>query len=130
MKHLRTLTGRLTCGLLFLSLTWLAQAQTSTGSISGRVLDASGSAVAGADVRAVNTATTDQRTTKTNATGAFIFTNVDPGDYSLVVSATGFKQLDKTNLHLAASDALAAGDLQLQVGNVSEKVEVVANAGQ
>ena len=127
--HLRFRMADICRAALFLSFAALSWAQTSTGSISGRVVDATGAAVPAALVAITNSDTTDTRSATTSPAGAFIFTNVEPGDYSLTVKATGFKQLDKTGLHLSASAELAAGDLQLQVGNASEKVEVRANAG-
>src|SRR5262245_13456153 len=94
--------------------------QTSTGSVAGRVVDASGAPIAAADVRLINEATRNSRQAATSTGGDFLFVDVQPGDYSLQIKVNGFKQLDKTGMHLAASDALSAGTLQLQVGAVSE----------
>lgn len=110
------------CAIALLSAPALAQ--TSSGAITGRVVDASGGAVAGAEVRVINQVDRNTRSFTTTASGDFVFPDLDPGTYTVSVKAAGFKQYDKTDLHLAASDRLAAGDLQLQLGAVTETVEV------
>jgi hypothetical protein len=100
--------------------------QTATGTVSGRVVDPSGAAVAGADVRLINQETKDTRRLLTGAEGDFVFADVHPGTFTITVVATGFKQLDKSNFHISPSDRLATGDLRLEVGAVSERVEVTA----
>ncbi len=102
--------------------------QTSTGTISGRVVDPSGAAVPGAEVRVQNDIVKDVRTFTSAQNGAFIFDDLQPGSYTLTVKATGFKQFEKTGMQLSANDALAAGEIKLQVGATSETVEVKAEA--
>jgi hypothetical protein len=100
--------------------------QSSTGTISGRVLDSSGAAVAGAEVRVINEADKQSRLFPTSSTGEFTFPDLPNGDYTISIRAVGFKQIDKKGLHLAASDALNAGSFRLDVGAVTETVEVQA----
>jgi hypothetical protein len=100
--------------------------QTSTGTIAGRVVDTSGAPIAAAEVRLINEATRNSRQAATTTGGDFLFVDVQPGDYSLHIKVDGFKRFDKTGMHLSASDALSAGTLQLQVGAVSESIEVKA----
>ncbi len=114
----------------FLSLAAAVFGQGNTGTISGHLVDASGGSVAAADVRLINQDTRAARTVASNSTGEFLFTNVEPGNYSIDVKATGFKQYQKKDLHLTSSDALSAGEIQLQVGAVSESIEVTANSAQ
>src|SRR5690242_2449040 len=97
--------------------------QSSSGTIGGRVVDSSGSVVAGAEIRLIKQVDRSARIYTTTAAGDFIFPDTDPGDYTIVVKAPGFKQFEKKNLHLAASDRLAIGDIQLDVGQVNEVVE-------
>jgi hypothetical protein len=114
---------------IFLLLSACATAswgQTSSGTITGRVIDPSGAAVSAAEARLINQATKDARTLMTSANGDFSFTDVQPGVYTIVVKFRGFKQFEKSNLNLTASERLATGDLRLEVGNVSETVEVRA----
>src|SRR5260221_352331 len=81
--------------------------QSSSGTISGRILDPSGSAVAGAEVRVTNQVSRSTRNFATNASGYFVFPDLEPGIYTLFVKAPGFRQSEKKDLHLAASDRLA-----------------------
>jgi Carboxypeptidase regulatory-like domain len=118
----------LPCILTALFLAASALAQSSTGTITGRVLDPAGGPIAAATVTLVKPATGEVRHLNTDAQGEFTFTSVQPGTYDLTVTSTGFKQLDKKNVALSASDHLAAGDLQMQLGAVTESVEVHADA--
>src|SRR5437764_1731190 len=95
-------------------------AQSSAGTITGRVLDPSGHPIAAAAVILTRPDTGEARNLSSDATGEFVFTSVQPGTYDLAVKATGFKTFDKKGLALSASDHLTAGDLPLQVGSISE----------
>ena len=61
-----------------------ALAQSSSGTIAGRVIDSSAAAIVGADVKLINQAT-DARTLKTSGDGTFVFTDVPPGAFSITV---------------------------------------------
>jgi hypothetical protein len=110
-------------------LAGVAFAQSSTGTIGGRVVDTSGAVIAGAEVRIVNQVDRSSRTFTTNQSGSFVFPNVDPGDYTVLVKMSGFKQFEKKDLHVAPSDNIALGDLALAVGDVAETLEVKADIG-
>src|SRR5215467_7726914 len=112
-----------TCALF----TCLLTAQSTTGTIDGRVLDQTGQAIPGATVTLTRQETGDIRTFTTEPTGEFVFTSIQPGNYDLSVKAQGFKAFDKKGIALSASDHISAGDLKLQVGSVSESVEVTAD---
>ena len=119
---------RCTVFMLTIALATCALAQTSSGEIAGRVLDSTGAVVVGASVTLTNQATGDARTATTNESGAFRFVAVQPGTFTVSVKAANFKQLDKRDLQLSASERLSAGDLKLDVGTGSETVEVTAEA--
>src|ERR1043165_7505630 len=117
--------------LLFLGVAVpAALAQTSSGEISGRVIDTSGAVVVGADVSLTNPATGEVRAAKTDNAGNFRFLSVQPGDFNISVSSPNFKKFDKKGLHLSASERLSAGDIQLEVGTHTETVSVTAEATQ
>src|SRR5882757_3020177 len=78
--------------LCWLALPWVLSAQPTTGSIQGRVLDASGAAVAGAEVTATRVDTGDLRRTKTGADGIYTFPDLNIGAYTLTGSHPGFKK--------------------------------------
>ena len=104
-----------------------AKAQTSSAAISGHVTDQSKGSVPNASVELVEESTNVKVTTRTNANGDFIFTNAQPGIYSVIVSAVGYKELRKVHLVLSASQDISAGTFALSVGTVSESVTVEAD---
>jgi hypothetical protein len=115
-------------GLLVISGKLLAQSSTST--ISGRVVDSSGAAMPGVEVRVVNQVDQTSRAFNTTTEGTFIFPNIDPGTYTISAKMQGFKQYEKKDVVITANQTFAAGDLRLDVGAVSETVEVVAQGEQ
>jgi len=113
-----------------LSVLWLGMAsfaQTSSGEIRGRVVDAGDAVVVGAQATLTNQNTNERRLATTNRQGEFVFVAVQPGTYSVSVTSKGFKTLEKRDLVLSASDRLSAGTLHLEIGAVSESVSVVAD---
>src|SRR5215470_11941947 len=114
------------CIATFTFLSSLLTPQSTTGTINGRVLDETGQAIPGVTVTLTRHDTGDLRTFTTESTGEFVFTSIQPGVYDLSARAQGFKIFEKKGLALSASDHLSAGDLKLQVGSVSEAVEVTA----
>jgi hypothetical protein len=59
-----------------------------------------------------------------------VFPNLEPGIYTVSVKMAGFKQLEKSGLHLSAFESLTAGDLKLEVGAVTEAIVVRASGTQ
>ena len=104
-----------------------AGAQTSSAAISGHVVDQSQGVVPNASIRLIQQSTNVAISTQTNANGDFVFTNVQPGTYSVIVTAQGYKELRKVNLVLSASQNLSAGTFVLAVGAESQSVTVEAD---
>jgi hypothetical protein len=104
-----------------------ALAQTTSGSITGTAVDPTSLPVSGATVTLANSDTGVKATQKTGAAGEFTFTAVLPGRYSVTVEMPGFKKVEKTELHLTAAERLSAGELRLQVGEVTQAVTVDAS---
>jgi hypothetical protein len=98
--------------------------QTINGVVSGSIVDATGLPVAGAAVSLQNTASFLRTDASSEASGEFVFLSVQPGTYSLIVEAKGFKRFEKSPVIVTASERVAAGTLQLQVGAVTETVTV------
>ena len=112
--------------LVFLLACAVGWAQ-GTAQIHGTVLDASGSAVPGAEVKATQTETGAARTATSSATGGFILTNLPIGPYQLEVSKQGFATYVQSGIVLQVNgDPLV--DLALKVGAVTERISVEANA--
>jgi hypothetical protein len=96
------------------------------GSVTGTVTDQSGAGVPKAHVAATNRATGVKREADTDDNGHYTITDLGPGDYDLKVTASGFKPLTQTNLMVAAN-TVTNGDVNLQVGAMSEQVTVEAS---
>src|SRR6476659_51521 len=70
--------------------TTAALAQTSSGSITGRVVDATGAALPGVTVTATNTRTGFTRSVVTDAEGRYTFPSVPIGPYNVTAELSGF----------------------------------------
>jgi hypothetical protein len=114
-------------GLVALSglvLTTAAEAQSGLATVTGIVSDESGAAVPGLTVTATNQATNVAYTGLTNDAGNYIMTAVPIGTYVIAVDMQGFKGVMSTVTLSAAQTARV--DFKLQIGTVTERVEVTA----
>src|SRR5580693_9030516 len=98
-------------------------AQTTFGSISGTITDASGSAVAGAQVTLTNDATSAKQTFTTGADGLYSFVNLNPGEYTLEVEKSGFKHVKREAIVVQVQQAVRI-DAALELGAITQTVEV------
>src|SRR6266852_2184129 len=119
---LRTLV-LLTAALLLLLPAKLAGAQDIFGRISVAVTDPSGAAVTNAKIMITNQDTTLSRTVKTDDRGFYVAPELAVGTYTVTVEERGFKTITKAGNDLAAGGRLTV-DLILQIGDVTEKIEV------
>jgi len=106
-----------------------ARAQETSGSVTGQVTDATGAAVAGAQVVLRQPSTGVNRTATSNAQGQYAFDDVSIGTYEVDTTATGFQKSVVRNIVVNVATA-TRGDVHLKAGNVSETVEVNADAVQ
>ena len=88
-------------------------AQSSSGTITGRVVDPSGQAVPGARVTLVRTDTREVRSLVTRESGDITFASLQPGRYDMRVEAPGFKTIEKADLSLSSSERLSVGNVAL-----------------
>ncbi|MBV9032958.1 MAG: carboxypeptidase regulatory-like domain-containing protein [Acidobacteriaceae bacterium] len=123
ITRLNGLCAALIIGLM--SLTSISSAQTTFGSVVGTVTDPSGSAVPNAQVTLTNLGTSEKRTETTNSEGLYQFVNVIPGQYSVEIAQAGFNRLVRSPVTVE-TQTTSRIDLPLQVGNVSQTVEVTA----
>src|SRR5579872_252514 len=115
--------------LMVLLLAGLAGfAQTISGSISGRVVDAQGGVVPNASVIITEPSKNLRVSTKTSAGGDFLIPGLLPGIYSITIENAGFKKLSRAGITLDSNDKLALGDLVLEIGAVTETIDVSAQA--
>ena len=102
-------------------------AQTFRGGINGTVQDASGAAVAGVAVQALNAATGLKRDTATTSAGEFTFQDLPLGTYEVVVTQAGFDKLklEQVAVEVGKNTTLR---LTLKVAAQSQTVEVRGSA--
>ena len=99
----------------------------STGTIRGVVTDQSGASIPNAKVTVANDATGEQRSTLTDQSGLYVVPSLPVGRYDVSVAAPGLQTSKATNLVLEVS-RIVEQNLQMQVGNVSETVQVESTA--
>ena len=104
-------------------------AQVAGGTLSGTVTDPSGSVVAQATVEIKSTATGIVRSVTTDAAGLYAVPNLLPGSYDVSASASGFSKVLQTGITISVG-AQQELNFKLQVGQVSQTVEVAAQAPQ
>ncbi len=109
--------------LLLASSTAFAQIAAD---LRGRVLDPSGAAVVNARVELTETSTNIRQTTITSSSGDYVFTQLNPGSYSIDVTAIGFQQLNRTGITLSVGQTVGV-DLVLTVGS-QQTITVNADA--
>ncbi|MFN7937467.1 MAG: TonB-dependent receptor [Bryobacteraceae bacterium] len=104
-----------------------AAGQSFTGRIVGTVTDSTGGVIAAAQIKAVDAGTNRTVLAVSNVDGNYAFNELPRGEYSVEVSAQGFKSSLRKGIQLAIGQQ-ARVDVQLEVGSVAESVEVVADA--
>ncbi|HEU0253037.1 MAG TPA: carboxypeptidase-like regulatory domain-containing protein, partial [Pyrinomonadaceae bacterium] len=111
--------------LILFAMTGYAQSGGTT--IRGTVRDPNGNVVSGATVNLTDPSRNFTRTQTTNEDGNYVFNAIPPGTYKLEVSATGFKTASASGL-VALVDTPTVKDVHLEIGAVSETVDVTAGA--
>jgi Carboxypeptidase regulatory-like domain len=112
--------------LLFALSSSTAWAQ-STAQLSGRVTDQSGAVLPGVEITATQTDTGIPRNTITNETGVYLLPNLALGPYRLEAMLPGFRSFAQTGIVLQVGSNPTV-NVVLEVGQVTEQVEVKANA--
>src|SRR5256885_5951931 len=118
-----------TLTIVFLGILLIGQVAfgQTFGSIGGEVHDTSGAIIAGVAVTAINIGTNASRTVATNDAGGYSFPSLPPGTYTVKVEKAGFKTVVRNQIELQVQLA-ARVDFELQIGQVSESIEVQADA--
>ena len=104
------------------SLGW-GQAQITTATAEGDVLDEKGGSVAAASVEARNLDTNYLRTETTNSDGHFLFLNLAPGRYTLTISKQGFATILQENVNLTVGQVITI-PVTMKVSSVSQQIVV------
>src|SRR5437870_2570822 len=115
---------------LFLALAFLTAAllcgQTYQGGLRGLIQDPGAAVIPGAKITLTNTASGVTRSVSTNERGEYVFATLDPGTYTLRAEAQGFKTLERKGVVISTQEFVTL-DLRLEVGAISESVEVTAD---
>src|SRR6266581_2203272 len=97
------------------------------GEVTGRVTDPSGAVIPGAAVTLTNVNTNAVRNVVTTEAGAYTIPSVAPGFYRLRTELRGFKAAVSEPFEVQVQQVLRL-DMVLQVGQISETIEVAATA--
>jgi Carboxypeptidase regulatory-like domain/TonB dependent receptor-like, beta-barrel len=104
-----------------------ASAQVLDGSLVGNVIDETASAVPGATVTIAESETGASHQAMTDGAGAYHFTNVQPGTYTVTVTRSGFRTFSRAKVPVTLNTVTRV-DVLLQVGQLSDMVSVPADA--
>ncbi len=105
----------------------VADAQVLYGSIVGNVTDSTGAAVPGATVTIEQAETKLTRELVADAAGAYHFTAVPSGTYSVTVTMNGFRSFSRKDVPVTLN-SVARVDAKLDVGQLAETVSVSAES--
>src|SRR5438034_9018959 len=117
----------LSVGLFVVALTCGSLWAQATAQISGTVKDQSGAVLPGVEVTATQTDTGVPRSAVTNETGSYVLANLPLGPYRLEAALPGFRTYVQTGIVLQVNSNPVINPV-LEVGQVTEQVEVQANA--
>ncbi len=97
----------------------------SGGSLAGTIKDQTGAVLPGAKLTIVNNALRTEFKATADAQGNYIFPNLEVGEYTLTIEATGFQRVRKTNL---AVDADSAVRLDVALKPAEQQTEITVTA--
>src|SRR6201981_2432473 len=100
-------------------------AQSTFGSLSGSVTDASGAAMPDATITLTNSATAAKQSVTTGPDGLYSFVDLTPGSYVLEVEKQGFKHFKRDPVVVQVQQSVRI-DVPMEVGAVTQTVEITA----
>src|SRR5271155_752733 len=101
----------------------LSLSASDGGSLMGTITDPSGTAISGARVTAIQTATAIKQTITTDRQGLYSFQSLPVGRYDVEVDASGFKPLRRTGVVINVNSKLVV-DASLTIGEKTDMVTV------
>jgi hypothetical protein len=104
----------------------LVLAQSPTGTLVGVVSDASGAAIAGVSILAIEVDTNHSRTAATNESGIYSISNLTSGNYQVEFTYNGFKKVVQTEVRIEVNGT-ARLDRLMEVGSLEEVVQVISS---
>jgi hypothetical protein len=118
---------RVIVALAIVFATATAFAQTIRGTVTGTITDTTGAVLPGATITLTNTATGVSMTSVANQQGSYTIPLVPPGTYEIAAELSGFKKYVRAGLVVEISQTTRL-DIPLQVGTVTEQVQVVGQS--
>ncbi len=103
-------------------------AQTASGSISGSVLDGQGAALVSAKIVITDQDKRSVVEVQADSQGRFTFPQLQAGNYTIVITAPGFRKIEQKNIVLNVNDKLALTTFVAEVGSVDQTIEISAQA--
>jgi len=124
MKSFRAILLLLVAAALFAFSAPVSMAQSSTtGGLTGTVTDPSGAVISGATVTITNLGTGQARSVTTDSNGSYKFNQLQPGNYSVTFSASGFQSLEVPSITISITET-AVVNRKLEVGAQTQQVTV------
>jgi trimeric autotransporter adhesin len=109
--------------LAFLASTSAAWAQSAYGNLRGSVTDQAGAAVASAKVTLLEESTGVSRSAVTSGAGEYVFANINPSTYTVIVEQAGFKKVERKGI-IVATQSFVTTDVKLELGDVTQSIMV------
>ena len=103
----------------------LSLSQIATGSISGSVTDATGSAIAGVEIRATSQGSGQGFSAVSSDVGSFFIPSLVPGPYSVKASLPAFKTFVATDVKVDVGETYSLV-MPLEIGDMQDEITVSA----
>jgi hypothetical protein len=98
-----------------------------SGSLHGTITDPNGAVIGKANVQITERSTGAVRNAETDTNGSFGFTQVKPGNYTVVITHDGFRKYQRDNVTVLVASPTTV-DVQLVLGDIKETITVEAGA--
>ena len=107
----------------------ILRAQSGTSSaLTGTISDSTGAVVPNATVKATEVSTGATRTARSNADGRFLFAQINPGSYRILIQSEGFGSAESQPAAVALGQTIAV-NFTLSPAATSQTVEVTSQTG-
>ena len=104
-------------------------AQSGRGTLTGTIKDASGAGLEGVSINLTETNTGSRFTAVAGTDGLYTFPELQPGSYTLAVTASGFESYTQNGITVNVGST-ATVNVVLKVGAATESVTVTSDASQ
>jgi hypothetical protein len=115
---------------IFVCAASVALAQNVSSSLRATVIDSSSAAVPGAECSLTNQATEAVLTVKSDSQGSCVFNIIPAGTYTFGAQSKGFKAMAVKDIIVDAGATRTLGNLTLEVGAMTETVQVTGEVSQ